>query len=110
MKTHREYVYEKFGLDPSKTYSIPALAKISGIPLHILKEVENRGKGAYYSGGVGGHPSPSVRLAGSYKKGVDAPASKKLSMAQWSKARVFSFIHTYKSKTLKHDTDLAKLL
>jgi len=108
--THRERVYAKFGLDPKKTYSLPALARISSIPLSILKEVENRGKGAYYSGGVGGRPSPSVRLAGSYKKGVDAPASKKLSMAQWSKARVFSFIDTYKSKNLKHDTDLAKLL
>jgi len=108
--THKERVYAKYGLDRDKTYTLPALAKISGIPLSILKEVESRGKGAYYSGGVGGRPSPSVRLAGSYKKGVDAPASKKLSMAQWSKARVFSFIDTYKSKSLKHDTDLARLL
>jgi hypothetical protein len=108
--THRERVYAKYGLDPKKTYSLPALAKISGIPLSILKEVEKRGKGAYYSGGIGGRPSPSVRMAGSFVKGVDAPASKKLSMSQWSKARVFSFIDTYKSKNLKHDTDLAKLL
>ena len=103
-------MYAKYGLDPKKTYSLPALAKISGIPLSILKEVEKRGKGAYYSGGIGGRPSPSVRMAGSFVKGVDAPASKKLSMSQWSKARVFSFIDTYKSKNLKHDTDLAKLL
>jgi len=109
--THRERVYAKYGLDPDKTYSLPALAKITGIPLNILKEVESRGKGAYYSGSTGGgRPSPSVRLAGSFKKGVDAPASRKLSMAQWSKARVFSFIDTYKSKGLKHDTDLVKLL
>lgn len=108
--THRDNVYRKYGLDPKKTYTLPALAKITGIPLSVLKEVENRGKGAYYSGGVGGRPSPSVRLAGSYKKGVDAPASKKLSMAQWSRARVFSFIDTFKSKGLKHDTDLARLL
>ena len=108
--THRENVYRKFGLDPKKTYTLPALAKITGIPLSVLKEVENRGKGAYYSGGIGGRPSPSVRLAGSFKKGVDAGVKRKLSMAQWSRARVFSFIDTYKSKTLKHDTDLVKLI
>jgi hypothetical protein len=72
--------------------------------------VESRGKGAYYSGGIQGRPSSSVRMAKTFKKGVDAPASKKLSMAQWSKARVFSFIDTYKSKGLKHDKDLARLL
>ena len=108
--THRERVYAKYGLDPKKTYSLSQLAKITDIPLSILKEVENRGRGAYYSGGVGGRPSPSVRLAGSFKKGVDAPAAKKLSMAQWARARTFSFIDTYKSKNLKHDTDLARLL
>jgi len=31
-------------------------------------------------------------------------------MAQWSMARVYSFIDTYKSKNLKHDTDLAAKL
>ena len=108
--THKERVYAKYGLDKNKTYTLPALAKITEIPLSILKEVESRGKGAYYSGGVGGRPSPSVRMAGTYKKGVDAPASKKLSMSQWSRARVFSFIDTYKSKGLKHDTDLARSL
>jgi len=108
--THRENVYRKFGLDPKKTYTLPALAKITGIPLSVLREVESRGEGAYYSGGKGGRPSPSVRMKGSFVKGLDRPASQKLSMAQWKKARVFSFIDTYKSKTLKHDTDLVKLI
>jgi len=102
MKTHKERVYAKFGLDPKKTYSLPALAKISGISLSVLKEVEKRGKGAYYSGGIGGRPSPSVRMKGSFVKGVDAPMSQKLSMAQWSRARVFSFI----DGNPKHDNDL----
>ena len=102
MRTHKERVYAKYGLDSSKTYSLPALAKITGISLSVLKEVEKRGKGAYYSGGVGGRPSPSVRMKGSYVKGVDAPASQKLSMAQWSRARIFSFI----DGNPKHDNDL----
>jgi hypothetical protein len=110
MRTHRDNVYAKYGLDPKKTYTLPELAKITGVPLKVLKEVKSRGEGAYYSGGVGGRPSSSVRMAGSFKKGLDRPASQKLSMAQWSRARIFSFIDTYKSKGLKHDTDLVKLV
>jgi hypothetical protein len=102
MRTHKEEVYAKYKLDPKKTYSLPALAKITGISLKVLKEVENRGKGAYFSGGIGGRPSPSVRQVGTYKKGLDLPIKKKLSMAQWSKARVFSFI----SGNPLHDNDL----
>lgn len=102
MKTHKDKVYEKYGLDKKKTYSLPALAKISGYTLSTLKKVYARGQGAYYSGGIGGRPSTSVRMAGSYKKGVDAPAAKKLSMAQWAKARVFSFI----DNNPLHDNDL----
>jgi len=109
MKTHREKVIARYSLE-DKPHSLSALAKASGIPLRILQEVKHRGEGAYYSGGMHGHPSPSVRLKGSYKKGVDAPMSMKLSMAQWSMARVYSFIDTYKSKNLKHDTDLAAKL
>jgi len=102
MKTHKERVYAKYGLDPKKTYSLPELARISGYPLSVLKKVESRGKGAYYSGGIGGRPSPSVRMKGSFVKGVDAPASQKLSMAAWSRARIFSFI----DGNPKHDNDL----
>jgi hypothetical protein len=104
MKTHKEKVYAKYGLDPKKTYTLPALAKITGTPLAILKEVENRGKGAYFSGGTGGRPSPSVRTAGTYAKGQDLPMAKKLSMAQWSRARVFSYL----DGNPKHDADLRK--
>jgi hypothetical protein len=109
MKTHRERVIQHLGLR-DEPHSLPELASASGVPLHILEEVKSRGEGAYYSGGKHGHPSPSVRLAGSYRKGVDAPVSKKLSMAQWSMARVYSFLDTYRSKHLKHDFDLARLL
>lgn len=102
MKTHKERVYERLGLDPKKTYSLPALAKLSGTPLATLKKVYSRGQGAYFSGGIGGRPSASVRMKGTYKKGVDAPMSQKLSMAQWAKARVFSFL----DGNPKHDMDL----
>jgi hypothetical protein len=41
-------------------------------------------------------------MKGSFKKGVNAPMSKKLSKEQWAMARVYSFING----NPKHDTDL----
>lgn len=45
----------------------------------------------------------------SYKKGVKAPMSKKLSQAQWAMARVYSFLNKIEGKRkLNHDLDLAE--
>ena len=95
--THRENFLHNHGLE-DKHYSLDELSKISKIPRHILQEVYNRGSGAYTSNPI------SVRMKGSYKKGVDAPMSKKLSKQQWSFARVYSFIDNNPS----HDQDLRK--
>jgi len=103
MTTHRENVIRRLGLE-DKTHSLPDLARASGTPLKTLQEVYNRGVGAYSSGGVNGRPSPSVRLKGSYVKGVDAPASMKLSKEQWAYARVYSFL----DGNPKHDNDLRR--
>jgi len=65
----------------------------------MLTEVYNRGIGAYVS-----NPR-SVRMKGSFKKGVNAPMSKKLSKQQWAMARVYSFING----NPKHDTDLSAM-
>jgi hypothetical protein len=81
-----------------KPYSLPELAKISGYPLATLKEVQKRGYGAYST-----QPS-SVRMLGSYKKGVNAPMSMKLSPEQWAMARVYSFL----DGNPKHDVDLRR--
>ena len=64
--------------------------------MKTLQEVYNRGIGAYKT-----NPR-SVRMKGSFKKGVNAPMSKKLSKEQWAMARVYSFI----DKNPKHDADL----
>ena len=98
MPTHRDNVYRKYKLDKEKTYTLAELAEITGIPLASLKEVEKRGRGAYAT-----NPE-SVRMKGTFKKGVDAPMSEKLSINQWARARVFSFIDGSK----KHDTDLRR--
>lgn len=100
--THRESVLKKLKL-ADKSYSLNALAGYSKVPRSILQQVYNRGIGAYR--GIGGRPSPSVRLKGSYVKGVDAPASMKLSKEQWAMARVYSFL----DGNPKHDNDLRKI-
>ena len=93
--THRINVLKKLGL-PDEGHSLADLAKASGIPLKTLQEVYNRGIGAYST-----NPT-SVRMKGTFKKGVNAPMSRKLSKEQWAMARVYSFI----DKNPKHDTDL----
>ena len=93
--THRTSVIKKLGLK-DEGHSLTELAKASKIPRKTLQEVYNRGIGAYTT-----NPS-SVRMKGSYKNGVDAPMSQKLSKEQWAMARVYSFI----DGNPKHDTDL----
>jgi len=61
-----------------------------------LQEVYNRGIGAYKT-----NPT-SVRMKGTFKKGVAAPMSMKLSKEQWAMARVYSFL----DGNPKHDNDL----
>lgn len=81
---------------PDKSYSLKQLASISKVPLQTLQEVYNRGIGAYRT-------SPeSVRLKGSFVKGVKAPMSAKLSKEQWAISRVYSFL----TGNPTHDQDL----
>lgn len=81
---------------PDKSYSLAELSKISRVPLKTLQEVYDRGIGAYKT-----NPQ-SVRLKGSFVKGVKAPMSAKLSKEQWAMARVYSFLDGNE----KHDNDL----
>lgn len=95
MPTHRENVLRKYKL-ADKPHSLAELSMITGVPLGTLHEVRNRGYGAYKT-----QPS-SVRMKGSFKKGVNAPMSMKLSPQQWAMARVYSFL----DGNPKHDADL----
>lgn len=92
---HRERVLKTLGL-PLNGYSLDELAKAADVPKSILQEVYNRGIGAYKT-----NPT-SVRMKGSFEKGVDAPMSQKLSKEQWAQARVYSFL----DGNAKHDQDL----
>jgi len=95
--THRENFLKANKLE-DKGYSLEELAEISSVPMATLREVYNRGIGAYKT-----QPS-SVRLKGSFVKGVRAPMSKKLSKEQWAMARVYSFL----DGNPKHDDDLRR--
>lgn len=94
--THRENFLRRHGLSVSDSYSLSQLSKVSGIKLSTLQEVYNRGIGAYKTNPI------SVRMKGSFKKGVNAPMSMKLSKEQWAMARVYSYL----DGSRKHDTDL----
>jgi len=94
--THRENVLKRLGLTASKGYSLSALSRYAKISHKVLQEVYNRGIGAYKT-----NPT-SVRMKGTFKKGVAAPMSMKLSKEQWAMARVYSFI----DGNPKHDNDL----
>ena len=94
-KTHRLNVIKKFGLE-DKPHNLEELAKVSKIPVKTLQEVYNRGIGAYKT-----NPQ-SVRMKGSFEKGVNAPMSMKLSKEMWAMARVYSYI----DGNPKHDNDL----
>ena len=94
--THRILFLRKHHLPTSEHHSLGELSKISGVKKSTLEEVYDRGIGAYKS-----NPT-SVRMKGSFKKGVSAPMSKKLSKEQWAMARVYSFLDGNK----KHDNDL----
>jgi hypothetical protein len=77
-------------------YSIPELSEIFGYSEDVLQQVYNRGIGAHRTSPL------SVRMKGSFKKGVKAPMSMKLSKEQWARARVWSFL----DENPKHDNDL----
>jgi len=97
--THRMRFFRKHRV-PVHGYSLEELSKISHVPRRILQEVYNRAIGAYKT-----NPT-SVRMRGTFKKGVKAPYSKKLSKEQWGFSRVYSFL----DGNPKHDTDLREKL
>jgi len=98
--THREHVLRGLGLK-DQGYSLSALARYTKIPHSILQQVYNRGIGAYKT-----NPT-SVRMKGTFKKGVAAPMSMKLSKEQWAMARTYSYIDSELfGAPIKHDFDL----
>jgi hypothetical protein len=102
--THRENVLRKLKLPPDTHLSLSKLAKYFDIPLKALQEVYNRGTGAWKNN------ISSVRLQKDFSKNANTtayPRSARLTKAQWSFARVYSFLDkgtTYRTT----DSDIAK--
>jgi len=95
-QTHRRKFLRKHNLSADTSLSLDEIAELSGHSKSTLQEVYNRGIGAYKT-----NPE-SVRMKGTFKKGVRAPLSKKLSKEQWAMSRVYSFV----DGNPKHDADL----
>lgn len=74
----------------------------SGIPLGALREVYNRGIGAWKT-----NPQ-SVRLKSTGEKNVNAPRSAKLGKEQWAYARVNAFINKKPTVYTGADNDIRK--
>jgi len=87
MTTYKQRLNEKYGLDKDTEHTLRESKDSTGVPIKIMKEVEKRGKGAY-ANNLG-----SVRL-NDFSKNDDLRkgASKRLSMDQWSKARIYAFL------------------
>jgi hypothetical protein len=101
MPTHREQVLKKLGLPKATSLSLEELAEKTDLPIEALQEVYNRGIGAHSTSPL------SVRMKGSFKKGVNAPMSMKLSKEQWAFARVYAWVN--KSKVFyNQDADIAR--
>ena len=86
VKTFREKFFEKHKLDKDEGLSLAKIARLSKMPLEILKQVELRGKGAHR-----GNPE-SVRDAKTGEKKGGKSLKGKMSAAQWGRARVYGFI------------------
>ena len=102
VKTNREKFLDKHNLPSDDGLSLTQIAKLSGMPLAALKKVEARGFGAHSS-----NPT-SVRMKGTFKKGVDAPMSQKLSASQWARGRLYSFVMKQRGTFYGADRDIAE--
>ena len=104
MTTYKQRLNQKYGLDKDIEHTLRELKDLTGVPIKIMKELEKRGKRAY-ANNLG-----SVRL-NDFGKNDDLRkgTSKRLSMEQWSNARIYAFL--FKSifqnmRYKKQDVDL----
>ena len=103
MKTNKQEFNKRHGFKLDQSHSMKELSKISGFPIDILEQVDDRGQGAWLTN------IRSVRSKGSFKKNEDLPRSKKLSAQQWGIARVYSFINKVEKGYIpNHDVDLLR--
>jgi hypothetical protein len=107
MATHKKQFFKRHNVKED-SLSLKEISKISGVSLADLKEVYNRGIGAYKT-----NPQ-SVRMKGTFKKNVKAPMNMKLSKEQWGMARCYAFVNKLdrikegKQSRINQDCSIAK--
>ena len=100
--TNKDKYNAKYKFPKGTSHSRSDIAKKTGIPLRILTEVAKRGAGARRS-----NPQ-SVRSATTGRKVGGASLRGKMSAAQWSQARIYSFVMRQKGTWSGADQDLAE--
>lgn len=99
--TQKSEFNKRHGFKANEPHSKQEISKISKIPKKVLDTVYDRGLKAYDTN------YKSVREKGTFKKGTNAPPSKKLSPQQWAHSRIYSFVNKVEGpRKLNHDKDL----
>jgi hypothetical protein len=101
MPTNKQKFNKKYGFKSDEGHSKAEIARLTGIPVRILTQVENRGKGARKS-----NPQ-SVRRLSDGKKVGGSSLKGKMSADQWGTARIYSFVMKQPGTWGKADKDLA---
>ena len=86
MPTNKERYNKKYGFKKDTAHSKQDISKRTGIPMRILNQVYDRGRGARLS-----NPE-SVRQVGTGKKVGGKSLKGKMSAEQWGHARIYSFV------------------
>lgn len=103
MKTNKQEFNKRHGFKPNQSHTMQELSQISGFPIDILEQIDDRGQGAWKTN------IRSVRTKETFKKNENKPRSQKLSAQQWGIARVYSFINKFEKGALpNHDIDLLR--
>jgi hypothetical protein len=100
METNRIKFLKKHNLPTDTSLSLLEISQLSKVPLQALQSVYNRGIGAYKT-----NPT-SVRMKGTFEKGIDAPMSMKLSKEMWAYGRVYAFVMKTKKVFYGADNDI----
>lgn len=98
--TNRERFFKKHNIPLDKSLSLKEIASLSKMPIKALDEVRLRGLGAHKNNLL------SVRLKSTGQKNILAPKSQKMSAAQWSFGRIYSFVMKQKGTYYGADQDI----
>jgi len=100
--TNKDKYNAKYGFPKGTSHSKKDISKKTGIPVRILDKVYDRGSAARRN-----NPS-SVRRASDARKVGGKSLQGKMSAAQWSFGRIYSFIMKQEGTWKKADADLAR--